>query len=84
MNNKIFMLLAGVLISTTVSSQNQEVNTDLNIKRTPEPFLFSVTTLTPEDFITAYQKTSMGELKLWGKIWKVFGTKMKLKVAQNY
>lgn len=49
MNNKIFMLLSGLLISTTVSSQNQEVNTDLNIKRTPEPFLFSVTTLTPED-----------------------------------
>ncbi len=49
MNNKIFAFCAFLFISTNLFSQNQEFNTDLSVARTPEPFLFSVSTLTPQD-----------------------------------
>jgi hypothetical protein len=49
MKNKIFVLGVFLLFSANLFSQNQEFNTDLTVTRTPEPFLFSVSTLTPQD-----------------------------------
>lgn len=49
MNKKLLTLLIAVLTRTVVYAQNNE-GTDFSVaKRTPEPFLFSVYTLTPQD-----------------------------------
>ena len=48
--NKLFLsLLISLLIGLTAMAQISEENNLYAAKRTPEPFLFSVTTLTPED-----------------------------------
>jgi len=49
MNKKIFTLLITVLIGASSIAQNPKEDDLYSLKRTPEPFLFSVTTLTPED-----------------------------------
>ena len=49
MKKRIFtFLIAGIMGATTVA-QNTETNDLFTTKRTPEPFLFSISTLTPED-----------------------------------
>jgi hypothetical protein len=50
MNNKLFVSLISVIIGVSAIAQNPKENDFYSVKRTPEPFLFSVTTLTPEDF----------------------------------
>ncbi len=49
MYNKAFLLLLTILFSFPSFAQTPEVNDLPVVKRTPEPFLFSVTTLTRED-----------------------------------
>jgi hypothetical protein len=49
MNKKILTLLITVLIGASAIAQNPKEDDLYSVKRTPEPFLFSVTTLTPED-----------------------------------
>ena len=49
MNKKIFALLITVFIGASAIAQNPKEIELYSVKRTPEPFLFSVTTLTPED-----------------------------------
>lgn len=49
MNKKIFALLMTGMMGASVMAQIPEENDFYTAKRTPEPFLFSVTTLTPED-----------------------------------
>ncbi|MEI6678544.1 MAG: hypothetical protein WCL21_08055 [Mariniphaga sp.] len=47
---KLFLsLLLIALMETVVCAQNREFNDVIKLKRTPEPFLFSITTLTPAD-----------------------------------
>lgn len=49
MNKKQFIFLLTILWCTSVVAQNTIENSNLSTKRTPEPFLFSTSTLTPED-----------------------------------
>ena len=49
MNKKILTFLITSLIGTFSIAQNTEEDKLFTIKRSPEPFLFSMTTLTPED-----------------------------------
>ena len=44
----VLFLFSFVIISSYVAAQNPEFRSNLSIERTPEPFLFSVSTLTPE------------------------------------
>lgn len=47
MNKKTIVLCA--IILSSFLARSQEFNSNLSVARTPEPFLFSVSTLTPED-----------------------------------
>ena len=49
MNTKAILLFLALLFPFSSFSQSPEANDLLAVKRTPEPFLFSVTTLTSED-----------------------------------
>lgn len=49
MNRKIFTLLIIAMIIVSAKAQNPKEDDLYSVKRSPEPFLFSVTTLTPED-----------------------------------
>lgn len=49
MYKRIFTILIAVLTGNLALAQNQEENEHYSVKRTPEPFLFSVTSLTPGD-----------------------------------
>jgi hypothetical protein len=49
MKMKIFTLIIALLIVASAMAQNQVEDKFFTIKRSPEPFLFSTTTLTPED-----------------------------------
>ena len=49
MNKKIIALLIAGLIGTSAMAQELKDNDLITVKRSPEPFLFSTTTLTPED-----------------------------------
>ncbi len=49
MNKKFLAFLVTGILGITVTAQNRDENNIFDTRRTPEPFLFSVTTLTPED-----------------------------------
>ncbi len=49
MNKRLLTFLIAGLIGTSTMAQNLSENDIFTTKRTPEPFLFSVTTLTPQD-----------------------------------
>jgi hypothetical protein len=62
MNKIILTLLIYLMIGATAMAQYQDENPLLTTKRTPEPFLFSVTTLTPQDLKWSLDySTSYGE-----------------------
>ena len=49
MNKKILIFLITLSLGGTAIAQIPDENPLSSVKRTPEPFLFSVTTLTPQD-----------------------------------
>ncbi|MBK5194341.1 MAG: hypothetical protein JJE07_14300, partial [Flavobacteriaceae bacterium] len=49
MKKKILILLIAGMLGIAATAQTPEKNNIFTVKRTPEPFLFSVTTLTPQD-----------------------------------
>ena len=62
MTKKIFVLLITMIMGATAMAQLPEENDRYTAKRTPEPFLFSVTTLTPKDLPWSLNySTSYGE-----------------------
>ncbi len=62
MNKRILTLVGTIMIVGTLSGQTTERNDFIAVKRAPEPFLFSMTTLTPEDLSWSLDySTSYGE-----------------------
>ena len=62
MTKKIFALLITMIMGAAAMAQLPEENDRYTAKRTPEPFLFSVTTLTPKDLPWSLNySTSYGE-----------------------
>ena len=49
MNKRLLTFLIAGIIGTSTMAQNLSESDNFTIKRTPEPFLFSISTLTPED-----------------------------------
>ena len=63
MNKRLLAFLIASIIGTSTMAQNLSESDNFTIKRTPEPFLFSISTLTPEDLKWSldYSGSSYGE-----------------------